>query len=318
MRASNTGLPHRTRRLPAVIGLVMLLGACASFKGAPEWPMATDMAASDPLHDAYLKKYYLATTLEARQSIRNEFIEVRTGLIDRAYAGFKQTVYTQRVSSAVAVDLATLTLNAIGAAVSDVGTKTATSALSGGLIGGQASIDKNVYFDRTLPAMLAQMDGMRAQVRVRLLDGMLVGVDRYPLMQAAADLDAYFQAGTISGAISAITTQAAVEQRAAEVKLKSRLPSEEEISGRLKKMGFDVQRAVDTQSTRTLQGCLDPSGKLDPATTEALGTWLKQQPGFDASSPFAVTDFLSSPKFEELRAKALADNALMSSLKGCK
>ena len=169
------------RIVGAVLTMVVAFG-CASLRGAPDFPATTTLEESDPHYAHALKAYHDAKDPDARKSIRDAFIETRVGQMDRAYGEYKQTIYSQRVGSAVGVDIATLALSAVGAAVSEAGTKTITSALSGGLIGSKASIDRNVYFGRTLPALLAQMDGMRAQLRAQLLDGMLVGTERYPLM----------------------------------------------------------------------------------------------------------------------------------------
>lgn len=304
-------------RLTLALAALAIMPGCASFNGAPAWNPATTLKEADPLYAGYIERYYRARSNASRQAIRNEFIEVRAGMVDRAYATFKESVYAQRVGSAVGVDVATLTLNAIGAAVSDVGTKTGTSALSAGLIGSKSSIDKNVYFDRTLPALLAQMDGARSQVRARILVGMLVDVERYPLMQAASDLDAYFHAGTISGAIAGITNQAGAAQTAAETTLRERLPTEAEIKQKLTSRGFAVTRAAQTPTVATLEACLQPNGVLKPGVEEPLLAWLKQQPGAPKNSATPVSDFMFHEAFEELRDKAIKDSTLSKTLEKC-
>lgn len=200
-------VPRRPLAAVLTLTLAAWLGGCASFNGAPAFDPAVTLAAADPMYDGFVTRFYGTTDAAQRVAIRNEFIEKRSGVIDRAYAGFKESIYTQRVGSAVGVDIATLVLNAAGAALPDAGVKTGTSALSAALIGGKTSIDKNVYFDRTLPALLAQMDGQRSVVRERILAGMASDATLYPLMQAASDLDAYLSAGSVTGAIAAITAR---------------------------------------------------------------------------------------------------------------
>ncbi|MES2940960.1 MAG: hypothetical protein V4864_24995 [Pseudomonadota bacterium] len=303
------------KRTTGIIGLYVavicaaLLPGCASFQGAPEWDNGRSLAATDSLYATYLNRYYVATINE-RIEVRNQFIEIRAALIDRSYAGFKQTLYSQRVGSAVGVDVATLALSAIGAAVSDVGTKTAASALSGGLIGSKASVDKNVYFDRTLPAMLAQMDGRRSEIRRRLLSGMLAPASLYPLMQAAADLDEYFHAGTIPGAISAMTNQAGVSQNVADARLASRLPTELQITAELNEKGVEVHKAVATTTTEKVGKCMNSKTKsIPPDLTTALEKWLADE-GQDIRDPLRIPQFLKAGQDEPLRAKALADPVL--------
>jgi len=303
--------------LTLVLAMLATLAGCASFNGAPTWNPATTLKEADPLYAGYIERYYRARTPASRQTIRNEFIEVRAGMVDRAYASFKESIYAQRVGSAVGVDVATLTLNAIGAAVSDVGTKTGTSALSAGLIGSKSSIDKNVYFDRTLPALLAQMDGARSQVRTRILAGMLVDVERYPLMQAASDLDAYFHAGTLTGAIAGITNQASAAQSAAEATLRDRLPKDEDVRARLKARGFSIESASQSATAKKVEMCLQDDGTLKPGVEEPLKTWLNKQPDAPKGTPTPLSDFMVRNEFEALRAKAMADPELGKTFDKC-
>ena len=303
----------------ALIALALaLLNGCASFQGSPDWNVAKTLEAVDPLYQQYIERYYKATTAQSRQRIRNQFIEIRSGLIDRNYSIFKESVYTQRVGSGVGVDIATLFLNAAGAALPDVGVKTGASALSAGIIGSKASIDKNVYFDRTLPALLAQMDGMRSQIRGGILAGMATDVERYPLMQAASDLDSYFHAGTISGAISAATTQAGAAKLAADAALRGRLPSETEITDELRGRGFQVQKAAQTDTVKTISLCLNDSGEMPQAVTDALSQFLRAQ-GVNPEGPgnTEISDFLNQEDREPMRKAALSDPKLGPLLRAC-
>ncbi len=314
-------LANHTRLTPSLL-LVMLvsflLHGCASFQGSPDWNAAKSLDQVDPLYQQYIDRYYRATTPQARQRIRNQFIEIRSGLIDRNYAIFKESVYTQRVGTSVGTDIATLFLNAAGAALPDAGVKTGTSALSAGIIGSKTSIDKNVYFDRTLPALLAQMDGRRSEIRGGILAGMATDVERYPLMQAASDLDAYFHAGTISGAISAATTQAATAKVAADTALRNRLPSATEIADELKGRGFEIQRAAQTDTVKTISLCLDDDGNLASAVDTQLSAFLMAR-GINPAGPgnTAKSDFLNREDQEPLRKAALADTKLGPLIRAC-
>lgn len=306
------------RSVLVAVALVLLHG-CASFQGAPDWNTATTLKTTDPLYQDFIGKYYDSkATVESRQLLRNQFIEIRSGLIDRSYAAFKDSIYTQRVGAGVGVDIATLFLGAAGAALPDVGVKTGASALSAGIIGSKASIDKNVYFDRTLPALLAQMDGMRSQIRGGILAGMATSVQRYPLMQASSDLDAYFHAGTIAGAISAVTTQAGVAKVAADTALRNRLPSEVELTTRLKRLGFQVEKAALTDTVNEIDRCLNKEGELPTKVNDAIKKFLRDQglnpDGIDVMSDFMVRE---GKDYEARRAAALADTALGPLLKAC-
>ena len=81
-------------------------------------------------------------------------------------------------------------------------------------------MDKNVFFEKTMPALLSQMIALRKKVLVKLRGDMLDGVDVYPLNEALIGVEDYFFAGTIPGAISAIVEEAGANSRKADEDLK--------------------------------------------------------------------------------------------------
>lgn len=313
------------RALILAVALLLVQG-CSSFQGAPNWDPAA-VKSSDALFDEYVDKYFNAKSPDDRALVRNEYMTKRMAQIDRSYIDYKQDLYTQRVSSTVGIDVATMTLAGAAAAVSDVGTKTGASAVAALLTGTKTSIDKNVYFDRTLPAMLAQMDALRAEARAQLYAGALLPADRYSLSQADADLNEYRQAGTVYRAIAAVTNQAGQAQVAAEKVLRDRLPSEETIRSMLQQKGFSVQKAAVTDTTELLKKCVLVDGSLDPGIDKEFKIWFAvAQPAWVRSLPkdklppsiTPVSDFMSTEAYEPLRQQAFADPTLGPLLKSCK
>lgn len=302
----------------AVLALLLAtLTGCAGIDSAPPrfGTEANALKVADAYFDGILRRY-LAAQPQKQKEIRNGFIETRTALIDQAYAGFRQTLYTQRVGMNVGVDLATLGLNAVGAVTGSASAKTGLHALSGGLIGSKASIDKNVFFDRTMPALLAQMEAQRSALRLRMMGGMMVDPDRYPLMQARADLEEYYAAGTMVGAIGSITTQAMVEQKSQADELLRRLPSKDEIVSELDKLGFDVKVAVNDDPGRQLSDCwMAKNLTAQAANRAAIRAWWKADSvSIDADDEF---DFFDAPEWTDKRKAASADPDLAKKLKGC-
>jgi len=302
---------------------LLLVQGCSSFQGAPNWD-PTAVKSSDALFDEYVEKFFNLKSADERALVRNEYMTKRTAQIDRSYIDYKQGLYSQRVSSAVGIDVATLTLAGAAAAVSDVGTKTGTAAVAALLTGTKTSIDKNVYFDRTLPAMLSQMDALRAEVRAQLYAGALLPADRYSLSQADADLNEYRQAGTVPRAIAAVTNQAGQAQTAAEKVIRDRLPTEETIRSMLQQKGFLVQKAAVTDTTELLKKCVLIDGSLDPGIDKEFNKWFAvAQPAWVRSqdklppSITPVSDFMSTEAYESLRRQAFADPTLGPMLKSC-
>lgn len=313
-------LLHHPGLLSACAVALLLFTGCASIDSAPpRFAVAeTALKDADAYYDDVLKRYVSGTDDAGKKAVRDEFIETRMALIDLAYAGFRQTMYAQRVGANVGVDLATLGLAAAGAATSSEQAKTGLHALSGALIGGKASIDKNVFFDRTLPALLAQMEASRSAVRLRLLTGMMVGTDRYPLLQARSDVEEYYTAGTIIGAISGITDEAAVVRRKGVEALAERLPSAEEVKTELTAMGFDVQRAANDDTSRQLLQCWRVTDATARKTNQAaIRKWVADRGLPFTTPPSAIFRFFNAEDQATNRQAALSDAALRAGLKAC-
>ena len=321
MPASSRTAASLSRYFSSQAVLALLLAAltgCAGIDSAPPrfGTEANALKAADAYFDGILARY-LAAQPQQQKEIRNGFIETRTALIDQGYAGFRQTLYTQRVGMNVGVDLATLGLNAVGAVTGSASAKTGLHALSGGLIGSKASIDKNVFFDRTMPALLAQMEAQRSALRLRMMGGMMVGPDRYPLMQARADLEEYYAAGTMVGAIGSITTQAMVEQKGRADDLANRLPSKAFIERRLKAQGVNVITAVNDSAGFDLMTCWTVEDSAnEEANQVAIRDWWQKNDVPKVAEDLEA-DFFTLPKWAEKRKAAAADKTLTDKLRGC-
>jgi hypothetical protein len=95
------------------------------------------------------------------------------------------------------------------------------AAVAAGLVGGQAAFQKNALFDKTLPALMAQMAASRQTILVTIRKGEAQGTEDYPLDQGLNDINQYENAGTIPGAISGITSNAGAQLQQATDRLNS-------------------------------------------------------------------------------------------------
>ncbi|MET3130887.1 hypothetical protein AAKU55_001145 [Oxalobacteraceae bacterium GrIS 1.11] len=301
------------------ITLLFQLAGCAGMSGAPPISSDTALTTSDPLHAAYLSKYYAAKDgMEEQRQIRNEFIEIRSALIDKNYKDFKKEIYFQRVGGNVSADIALLGLSGVGTAVSAATAKTWLSAISGGITGARVSVDKNVYFDQTLPALLAQMDGSRGVIRLRLLQAQALDVYSYPLMQAVADLEDYYAAGTIASAISGVTAQANIAKQDAATAIDNHVSkSAAEIKTILTEQGVTVIPTSTTEIGTALSACMTTKVEKSQATNRAaLKAWLTKEQ-FKAPPTVMLIQFLKVPSNEAIRKKAYDDKDLLAQFKDC-
>jgi hypothetical protein len=199
-----------------LVCLCSVLTACASLRsgGAPQ-----------PAYDVNHDLEQLATQFDQANAItnfyknpskevRDQFITGRLVLINIRYIQFirESTVDKQLVDSAVA--MLNMALSLTGASVASAGAKTALAAAVAGVTGSKETIDKNYYFEKTLPALIGAMNAERKKMLVPILLGMRGSLEEYPFAQAVTDLHSYYYAGTFAGAIEAIEADAgAKEQR---------------------------------------------------------------------------------------------------------
>ena len=73
-----------------------------------------------------------------------------------------------------------LVLSGLGATTGGAATKAALAAASAGVIGAQGVISKDLYYQRTVPALLAQMEANRARATLVILQGIQKSESDYP------------------------------------------------------------------------------------------------------------------------------------------
>lgn len=165
-----------------------------------------------------------------------------------------------------------LGLNAAGTLAAR-GTANALAAGSAGLVGGKAAFDKNIFFDKTLPTLLANMVAKRKEVLVTIRQGLGTDVKDYPLMLALTHLDTYYDAGTIPGTLTAIAADAGATAKKADTDLKTLLvitAAPEELQKRRAKAATFVKQ-LDQKSLQQLAQSLNV-----PRDEDTLGNVLAE------------------------------------------
>ena len=209
-----------------VVCASMLTVACASIKGFPD---RTDTTKSEI--DAYAAHYKTAPALIAFESTqdgdrgglskegwRNEVIEARIQDVNLHFSDFEKGLYSEGVGYGIGTDWLALALSGAGA-IATGGTSQALSAASGGVTGARASYDKEALYSKTLPVLMAQMVAQRNTVLARIRQQESLDANKYPLTRGLADVEDYYQAGTIPGAITQLANSTGSQDKAAQEKL---------------------------------------------------------------------------------------------------
>ena len=192
--------------------LVAALAACAPIRGYPDDPEDTSATLTrlTPYFDGTEEAQYVALPNDAtlRQQKRDEIVLARIRAYDIEFADFEQKLYLEGNSVSTGSDLLVLILAGLTATTGNAATKAALGAASAGVIGAQAAISKDIYYQKTIPALLEQMEANRTNAKLTIFKGLTTPDAQYPLTKAYLDLDALKAAGSIPGAIASITQQA--------------------------------------------------------------------------------------------------------------
>ena len=214
------------------LGFALLCSGCATFNGAgksviDQYPAqdpdgkgqvvvsdaggagapATGVQAADAAHRIPTLQELLTYNLGHGATIeeqRNAYLSREVIQIDEQYDRFVRTLYQNRTRTDLGTALLQLFLGVAGTLTDSTGVQKNYAAGSALITGGNVAIDKNVFLDKTVSAIISSMEAQRGRMLVRLRAGMNKSILEYPIVDAQADLYAYQRAGTMIGGLSFI------------------------------------------------------------------------------------------------------------------
>ncbi len=193
---------------------VVLLGGCASFDGTPHpvtpTEIAVKLAQGGPFDIASAAGIAMAGRPPGGGTLRDyrdSFLAVQMAAIDAQYFRFRRDLTAQAKGANFALDLGVLGLTG-GGAIAGERAANILSAGGAGLTGAKASLNKEVYFEKTLPALVASMDARRLTLKVAILQKMRKPIDAYSLPEAITDISTFQLSASIDAAIEQITGDA--------------------------------------------------------------------------------------------------------------
>jgi hypothetical protein len=260
--------------------LISLISACAPLIGYPADPTDTQALADQQL----VADYYSSTNDLQRQQLRNEIVSGRMNAYESAYSNFKRRLNGDANTLNLGADLSVLGLAGVAATTGSIATATALAAASAGIIGAKGAINSDLYFQRTLPALLAQIDANRARAKLPIVTGLKQSDAAYPLAIALIDLAAWRVAGGLPPAIAGLTEQAEAGKAAAELELS----------------GFNT-----TSAATCLQKFIDrpdPEGHANKVRVASAARAF----GANLSSDILVIAWVSNPKTDPNQLAAVA------------
>lgn len=147
---------------------------------------------------------------EERNRLQNKAMAV----IDQRFHAFVRDLAADRADNSAAVAGTTLGASTAGAFVESVKAKTNYALFAAGVVGAFGIVDKNYFYERTVPALVAAMRASRAKVQLRVKQAQFERIEQYNGVAALQDVEDYYSAGTLLAAISDVTSRAEAEANA--------------------------------------------------------------------------------------------------------
>jgi hypothetical protein len=286
------------------------LTSCATLGGYPQDPETDDnlqalkaayFAPNSKCECAYnelrlkYKESRLPADADALKAMRDEIVLSRVHVYDMEFSRFQRLLAGSSNVTSVGSDFAILTLNGLAAVTGGTATKSALSAASGGIVGAQGNVNKDLFYQKTIPAIISQMEANRAKVKLTIFEGLKLPDDQYPLQRTESDLADLNDAGSIPAAISSVT-QAATDS---------------------KNENQDLIKATFAASTsaQKIRSWLYTGGKVDQSRLEALQAWLDKNTdtkvqGIPAALLATGEGSVQGTDLEDVRKRALEDPTL--------
>lgn len=283
-------------RLAVIVVSAVVCGAgmsgCTAASGFPDRTESVEheLAQLQPYFADNIWKTYNEKTGRKRQEYRDEVANSRLRAIDLQYGIFVREVTGGRIGYNVSGDIAVLGLSAAGTLVPTASTKAILAAISGGIVGTRAVIDKEVFYDQTVPVLFQTMAASRRAVLVQIRKGLGARPEEYGLAQALADLEDYYHAGTFIGAIIEINNAAGNKATNAEEELTQQY-----------EVAFSAVHREKRDTIREWLLARDDEARaaeLTPERVRAAMAWLVQR-GWLGDSPTPVT-WIESATREQL------------------
>lgn len=260
---------------------LVTLSACATVRGSQDSVPQLVPRTLLPISDA-VTHYRRLTDERLRFAFRNDVLRSYQSAIEANYGAFTDQLNSGDRGSALGLDLLIMGLTGatalVGASsVNELATITAVAS------GTRSTIDRRLFFDRTLPALIASMDAERATIQADIARKRPLPTSQYSLDDAIDDLNRLQQAGRLDRALSRMTRVADADRVRQEARLSAIVGVCDEISPEATQLNLEFRLLVfgTDQTTRParLRAAADELGVQIPEGTAP--TWLPIAAAFD-------------------------------------
>ncbi len=266
---------------------VALLTGCTTFTEPFAPPQSFD---TDADIKALETKFGTASSITGyydgakNKDTRNKFISGRLALINLHYILFIREFAADKAQLDTALDIMQLGVDLTITVVGGESVKALLGAASAGITGTRVSINKNFFFEETVPALITAMNAARKEALFPILRGIEADLTGYTFATALSDLQAYYFAGTFLGGLQAIQKDAGAKEAAVD-------------------LDIEKFRITKFQPDTTTGKSIDAWSKLSVANNNSLVQWRRD----NSIGGINLQVLLTNPEFEAMRVKAIKD-----------
>lgn len=208
-RRTSDGSLH-AQAIFATLALASSLSGCTSLRGSQPPLTAADMDRFQAVCPSKEQLWAVHPGI-SDGAYRDGIIRICVQAINNKYTAFRDQLSLESGGSTLVTELLSQALSTTASVVTKAPLARKLAAGSAFSLGVGSTINKDLFYKQTMPAIIASMDARRAKILTSIVNAQ--NRDRtakiYTLDRAGFDLDSLQQAGSIAGAIQELTTAAA-------------------------------------------------------------------------------------------------------------
>jgi hypothetical protein len=280
-------------RVTATVIPVAFLAGCLPSLTEPErlYPASSETALIRDEIGVPDFKYFALLAGPQKVIYRNAIIDARMYAIDLNYFTYEANLTRERQEADFAAASSNIGLTAASVLVGPVQTKNILTGVAGSITGINQAYDDKVLLNKTMQVLQTQMRAERNRVATKIYKSMQLSAADYTLGMAMSDLEDYYRAGTVTGALIDV----------------SNTVSDEANSAKAAKYSFTISHGFATDTlANTLQAYVYPKGMINPPDRTAYTnlTTLLAQLSPPVQDP--LSRVLIEPGFAGVRQQLLA------------
>ena len=234
------------RLLLALLAVIFVVPGCATLRGS-QMPVTELGAPTLKALDTALTEYGDLDDAAEKLEYRNRIITLYQSAIDDHYDAFVDELERSDRELGLVLDLVQLGLSGATALAgpNDIADLATVTSIAGGA---RATIDRRVYFDRTVPALIAAMDAERAIILTEITRKRALPAAQYSLYDAVGDLRRLQRAGRLNLAVTRVTRAAEADRAAQEARLAGIRSACDDVSADAARLNADFRLLVYTNA----------------------------------------------------------------------